>query len=341
MKVSSNVGEQFSVAALKRCIDNKTKPLGSLGRIEELALQIGSVQKSLQPKMRSCHLIIFAGDHGIVESGVSAYPQEVTQQMVLNFLNGGAAANVFATTLEIDIQVVDAGVAGDPIDHPDLVQRRLGPGTANFLSESAMSSSQYELAMQYGQELSVAHDCDAVCFGDMGIGNTSSATLIAHKLLGLPLDDLTGCGTGLSDSALKHKKEILRAAAKRTPDNAGVEAALTEYGGFEIVMMTGAMLGAAAADTIIIVDGFIASAAAAAAIEHDSSVRDKMIFAHLSAERGHQSVVDAIGVKPLLDLNMRLGEGTGALLAWPLLKSAAAMLRDMASFESAGVSEAE
>lgn len=341
MKASSNVGEKFSIAALRRCIDNKTKPLGSLGRIEELALQIGSVQKSLQPKMQSCHLIIFAGDHGIVESGVSAYPQEVTQQMILNFLNGGAAANVFATTLEIDIQVVDAGVAGAPIDHPDLVQRRLGPGTANFLKASAMSSSQYELAMLSGRELGATRDCDAVCFGEMGIGNTSSATLIAHKLLGFSLDDLTGCGTGLDDIALKHKKEVLHAAAERTPDDLDIEATLTEYGGFEIVMMTGAMLGAAAADTVTIVDGFIASVAAAAAIEHNPSVRDKMIFAHLSAERGHQCVLDAIGVKPLLDLNMRLGEGTGALLAWPLLKSAAAMLREMASFESAGISETE
>lgn len=328
----------FSTEALQAAIDGKTKPVGSLGRIEALAAQIGRFKQSCTPQVRRCRLIIFAADHGIVESGVSAYPQQVTRQMVLNFLAGGAAANVFARALGVEVQVVDAGIAGDPIGHPNLVSRRLGSGTANSVHKPAMTTEQFYRAIDVGRELGCADDFDAVCFGEMGIGNTSAATLVCHKILKLPLGELTGRGTGLDDSGLRRKQAVLESAAARTDDALSASTAMREYGGFEIAMMTGAIIGAAAQGKIVIVDGFIATAAATAALEMQSSVRDAMVFAHRSAEHGHAAAVDALGVDPLLDLGMRLGEGTGALLAWPLVKSAAAMLCEMASFESAEVS---
>ncbi len=290
--------------------------------------------------MSRCQLTLFAGDHGITQAGVSAYPQEVTRQMVLNFLGGGAAANVFANTLGVDFRVVDAGIGGKAIDHPSLIQRSIGPGTRNFLTEPAMLGEQLARALRCGRDLGEG-EYDALCFGEMGIGNTSSASLITHKLLRLPLKDLTGRGTGLDDQALQHKLTVLQQAALRTPDELSVEVILAEYGGFEIVMMVGVMLAAAATKSCIIVDGFIASAAAAAAIAFDPSLKEKMIFAHVSAESGHLHLLQALGVEPLLDLRLRLGEGTGALLAWPLLQSAASVLRDMASFEGASVSGPE
>lgn len=323
---------------LQSAIDNKTKPPGSLGRIEELALQIGLLQQSAVPQMQTCQLTIFAGDHGIVDSGVSAYPQEVTQQMVLNFLHGGAAANVFSRTQGVDVQVVDAGVAGEQLSHPDLIKRRIGAGTANSATESAMTREQFETAIEYGRKLGSGGGYDAMCFGEMGIGNTSAATLICHKILDLPLTELTGRGTGLDDEGLAHKLSVLQSAAARTPDALAADIAMTEYGGFEIAMMTGAMLGAASTGTLVLVDGFITTAAAATAIAIQSSARDAMVFAHRSAEAGHRRVIQELNARPLLELDMRLGEGTGALLAWPLVKSAAAMLSEMASFESAGVS---
>lgn len=338
MKTKETPDLSFSSDALKSCIDNKTKPLGSLGRIEELAFRIGMIQESLKPTMNSCQLTLFAGDHGIARSGVSAYPQAVTRQMVLNFLSGGAAANVFARTLDIDMRVVDSGVAGPAIEHAMLLNRSMGPGTANFLKDAAMSQEQFSSAIRAGKRLSNADQYDAVCFGEMGIGNTSSASMIAHKLLKLPLGDLVGRGTGLDDQGLDYKLAMLRQAAERTPDHLDIENILMQYGGFEIVMMVGSMLAVSSTRATIIVDGFIASAAAAAAIAFDPAIEQKMIFAHVSAESGHQHILESLGVKPLLDLGLRLGEGTGSLLAWPMLKSAAAMLCDMASFESASVS---
>lgn len=323
---------------LQRRIDSKTKPPGSLGRIEELAAQIGMLQESCVPKMTACRLTIFAGDHGIATAGVSAYPQEVTGQMVLNFLQGGAAANVFAASLGVDVQVVDAGVAGDAIAHPELLDRRVDAGTANSIVVSAMTDEQFENAIAKGRQLGVADDVDAVCFGEMGIGNTSSAALVCHKTLGLELPGLIGRGTGVDDAGLQLKSRLLAQAAARTASVLSGDEAMREYGGFEMAMMTGAMLAASAARKLVIVDGFIASAAAAVAIDIDSASRSAMVFAHQSAEHGHRAVLDALGVRPLLNLEMRLGEGTGALLAWPLVKCAASMLRDMASFEGAGVS---
>ncbi len=325
-------------ARIRARIDGKTKPPGSLGRIEDLAARIARLQGSLTPRMRTCELTIFAADHGIAAEGVSAYPQEVTGQMLGNFLAGGAASTVFAATLGIPVRVVDAGIAVDPPLVPRLLSRRIGPGTANFLREPAMTRSQLRHALQLGEVLGAEGDADAVAYGEMGIANTSSAALIAHRLTGLDLATLTGRGTGLDDDGLARKRAVLTAASARVPGGLDAKEALSQFGGFEIAMMAGAMIGAAKARRLILVDGFIATAAALAAAALSPGCRDAMVFAHVSAEAGHRPLLDHMGAEPLLSLGMRLGEGTGALMAWPMVRAAAAMLNDMASFDDAGVS---
>ena len=329
---------QLTSKDIQAAIDMKTKPVGSLGRIEKLAAQIAGFQNTLTPRLETCGLILFAGDHGIAREGVSNYPQAVTRQMVQNFLTGGAAANVFARTNDVQVRVVDTGVYGEPIEHPGLISRRLGDGTENSAQKPAMSKPQLDMALASGAQLAGDGDFDALCFGEMGIGNTSAATLILSKITDESLKSLTGRGTGLDDEGLRRKLSILERAAKRTPDRLSVEDALLEYGGFEIATMAGAMIGAAKKGRMVLVDGFIATCAAYCAQRMDVSSRDAMIFTHVSNEAGHRLVCQTMYVEPLLDLGLRLGEGTGALLAWPIVKSAAAMLRDMASFSDAGVS---
>ena len=324
--------------AIRRAIDAKTKPLGALGVVEALAAQVARIQGTLTPRLRDCRLTLFAGDHGIAHEGVSAYPQAVTRQMVANFLAGGAAANVFAATNGVALCVVDAGVAGDPIGAPGLVSRRIAAGTRNSAAEPAMTAEQCDEALGAGEEIGTKVAADAAAFGEMGIANTSSATLVAHKLTGAGLDALMGRGTGLDDEGLARKHAVLARAAMRTADRLDPVDALREYGGFEIAMMAGAMIGAARTGAVVIVDGFIASVAVLAAVEIAPPLRDYLVFAHRSAEKGHRTVLQALDARPLLDFDMRLGEGTGALIAWPVLKCAAAMMSDMASFESAGVS---
>jgi len=329
------------VAAIAAKINNKTKPPGSLGRIEQLAAQIALVKNSENPSMSTCELTIFAADHGMATAGVSAFPQEVTRQMVLNFLDGGAASNVFCEALGIDFKVVDAGVAGDRIEHPMLISVPIASGTANAIERAAMSDAQRDLAIQTGEGMGSSSSADAVCFGEMGIGNTSSASLLCHKILGLSLSDITGAGTGLDNDGIIKKRARLETASARTASALGPMESLSEYGGFEIAMMVGAMLGAARSKKLVVVDGFIATAATVAALRIDSSIEPNLVYAHKSDELGHRRVLDAIGAKPLLDLQLRLGEGTGSLLAWPLIKAAAAMLNNMASFEDANISGPE
>lgn len=324
--------------SVRDLIDGKTKPPGALGRVESVALQLARATRRTAPRLESCELAIFAADHGIAADGVSAYPQAVTREMVLNFLHGGAAANVFAAALGASVRVVDAGVAGEPIAHPDLVSRRIAPGTRNCRVEPAMTAAQRDAALGAGASLAAACKADVLCFGEMGIGNTSAASLLAHKLLGLPLAGLVGRGTGLDDSGLARKTAVLEEAASRVAGPLGGAEALAEYGGFEIAMMAGAMLGGAESNRPVLIDGFIASAAAAAAIGIEPAAGRCLIHAHRSAEPGHASLLEALDARPILDLEMRLGEGTGALLAWPVVRAASAMLTDMASFESAGVS---
>lgn len=322
---------------IRHVIDSKTKPLGALGRIEEIAAQIALLQGTEAPVMARCTLILFAADHGIAGAGVSAYPQEVTRQMLLNFLTGGAASNVFARVNDVALQVVDAGVAGAPIVHPGLIDRRIGAGTASFLDGPAMSAAQAERALAEGAEAARAAPGEALAFGEMGIANTATAAALAHKLTGLPLAALVGRGTGLDDAGLERKLAVLERAAARTGDLTP-RAAMAEYGGFELIMMTGAMLETARSGRVALIDGFIATAAALLAVSLEPDARKAMIFAHESEESGHSALLGALQARPLLALGMRLGEGTGALLAWPLLKAAAAMMTDMASFETAGVS---
>ena len=324
--------------AVQDAIDGKTKPLGALGRLEALAAQIAQVQQTLEPTAERCRLTVFAADNGIAQAGVSAFPQEVTRQMLQNFLAGGAAANVMARTLGVEFAVVDAGVRGPAFEEPGLASIRIGNGTDNSAERPAMSAAQCRRALQEGRAIGGEPGHEAACFGEMGIGNTSSASLVAAKLLGLPVGRLTGRGTGLDDDGLARKRRILEAAAGRTPGELEPEVALREYGGFETVMLAGAMMGAAGAGKLVLVDGFIATVSALAALRMTPDIERHLVFAHRSAEPGHTVVLDAIGAEPLLDLNLRLGEGTGALLAWPLVQSAAAILRDMASFSSAGVS---
>ncbi|PWE31114.1 nicotinate-nucleotide--dimethylbenzimidazole phosphoribosyltransferase [Pararhodobacter marinus] len=326
-------------ARIRHVIDTKTKPLGALGRIETLAEQIALLQGTDAPRMTQCTLTIFAADHGIAATGVSAFPQEVTPQMVMNFLAGGAAANVFAAVNGVALQVVDAGVAGERIEHPQLIDRRIAAGTANFLDGPAMSSEQAQQALDHGAGVAHAATGEALAFGEMGIANTATAAALAHKLTGRPLAGLVGRGTGLDDAGLDRKLDILTRAAART-GALSPEQAMAEYGGFEIVMMAGAMIETARENRVVIVDGFIASVAALLATKLQPETRRALVFAHRSHESGHRVVLEELEADPLLSLDMRLGEGTGALLAWPLLKAAAAMMTDMASFETAGVSSA-
>lgn len=326
------------LSSVRSVLDGKTKPVGSLGRIEDLAARIAAIQGSARPVAERCTLTLFVADHGIAADGVSAFPPDVTRQMLLNFLSGGAAASVMAAALGVGVRIVDAGVAGPPVDHPARIDRRLGEGTRNSRIEPAMDRAALERALAQGRALGADSPGEAAAFGEMGIGNSAAAALIAHKIGGLPLDRLVGRGTGLDDAGLARKTALLAEAAARTAPALDPEAALAEYGGFEIAMMAGAFLGAARAGRIVLVDGFIATAAALAAGRIDPSAAGHFVFAHRSAERGHDALLETMGARPLLDLGLRLGEGTGALLAWPLVKAAAAMLRDMASFESAGVS---
>lgn len=328
-------------AELRHAIDRKTKPLGALGQLEALALQLGRIQGTLRPSIERPRVIVFAGDHGIAAEGVSAYPSEVTWQMVMNFVAGGAAVNALARSVGVELQVVDAGVAHDFGPLPGLVDAKIAHGTRNSAVEPAMLPEQVEAALARGRDLAQAaraDGCNALAFGEMGIGNTSAASLLLHTLAGVPLDVATGRGTGLDDAGLAHKRAVLTRAAARTGGLSDGRAALAEYGGLEIAMMAGAMLGAAEAGLVLIIDGFITGSALLAARAIEPAVLDHAVFAHRSAEAGHRALLDALGARPLLDLGLRLGEGTGAVLAVPLLRAACAFLSDMASFDSAGVS---
>jgi len=329
---------------LRHKIDHKTKPLGALGQLEALALQIGLVQQSQTPSLRRPSLTIFAADHGLARAGVSAYPPEVTPQMVFNFLAGGAATNIFARQHGFALQVVDAGVNADfPSDLP-LRHEKLAHGTANCLEGPAMSCAQVVQGLETGRR--IAHEeaekgSNVLAFGEMGIGNTSSATLLAHFLADLPIAACTGRGTGLDDTGLARKIATLEAVATRVGQGPhDVLDVLAEVGGFEVVMMTGAMLGAAEKGALIIIDGFIASAALLAAMHISPAVRDYAVFGHRSNEGGHPLLLKYLRATPLLQLDLRLGEGSGAVLAWPLLQAACGFLNEMASFEEAGVNGA-
>ncbi|MGE5386148.1 MAG: nicotinate-nucleotide--dimethylbenzimidazole phosphoribosyltransferase [Betaproteobacteria bacterium] len=332
-------------SALQRKIDRKTKPLGALGQLEQVALRLGLIQQRLSPRLNNPHLLVFAGDHGAARAGVSAYPQEVTWQMVANFLAGGAAINVFARQNGMALKIVDAGVAHDFGRPEGLIDAKVAAGTANFIEGPAMTADQCLQAMLRGTALMreiAATGCNVVGFGEMGIGNTAAAALITHCLTGATLDDCIGPGTGLDDAGLVRKRELLGRALARYRAAGGGDApldVLAEFGGFEIVMMAGAMMAAAEAHMILLIDGYIVGAAALAAVKLAPALADYCIFCHRSAEPGHRAQLAALGAEPLLDLGLRLGEGTGAALAYPLVEAACNFLNEMASFESAGVAD--
>jgi len=333
-------------SALQNKINNKTKPLGSLGQLEQLALQIGRIQHSLTPKFSNPHILVVAGDHGAAKAGVSAFPQDVTWQMVENFLAGGAAINVFARLNGLSLKVVDAGVAHDFGQREGLIDAKINPvGTRNYLVESAMSAAECAAALAKGAEIARAladQGCNVLGFGEMGIGNTAAASLITHALTGAPLIDCVGRGTGLNDAGLAHKRELMAQAARRAnlPPDADGMTVLAEFGGFEIVMMAGALLGAAERGMTLLIDGFIATAALLAASRIAPNIREYCVFCHRSAEPGHLAQLKDLGGEPLLDIGMRLGEGTGASVAYPVVRSALVFLNEMASFGSGGVSKA-
>lgn len=328
-------------ATVQTAIDFKTKPPGSLGRIEGLALQMALAQGTAAPSADPARLLIFAGDHGIVAEGVSAWPQEVTGQMVMNFLAGGAASTVFARANGCSVTVVDAGMATDLADAPGLVRAGIRRGARNAAIEDALTPEEVSRALAFGARLAsdaVAAGARVIALGEMGIGNTSSATLVVHGIAEIDLGLLTGPGAGLDAQGVDRKLGVLARAAARRPGPLAPLDALAAFGGLEIAAMAGALIGAAAARAVVLVDGFIATSAALAALAARPEAKAYCVFAHRSKEPGHIRMLEWLGVEPLIDLDLRLGEGTGALLALPLLRAACAMLNEMATFESAGVS---
>ena len=327
-------------AALQHKIDRKTKPLGALGALEQVALQIGLIQQSLTPQLRQPQMLVFAGDHGAAKAGVSAYPQEVTWQMVENFLAGGAAINVFCRQNGWSLAVVDAGVAHDFGPRPGLIDAKQAWGTANYIDAPAMSSAACAAALARGAELVrdyAARGGNVLGLGEMGIGNTAAASLITHCLTGTELNGVIGRGTGHDEAGMERKRAMLAQAITRGGRPADPLAALAEYGGFEIAMMAGAMLGAAEAKMVLLIDGFIVTSALIVAHALAPEILDYCVFAHRSNEAGHIVQLARLGVEPLVQLDLRLGEGTGAALAYPLVQAAVNFLNEMASFESAGV----
>ncbi len=357
---------------LRDRLDRLTKPQGALGALEDLAVHVGCLLGTEHPRLLDPQVLVFAADHGVADEGVSAYPKAVTAQMLQNYLRGGAAINVLVRQHGLGLTLIDAGVqrAGTPdgasrsaasesatdeatdatavADHvvvargPRLLSRRIGDGTRNFRHEAAMSPAQRDAAVAAGREIAAASldvGSNALLLGEMGIGNTASAALLLHRLTGWSLETCVGRGTGVDDAGLEHKRGVLAAAAARRPQALPPLETLAEFGGFEIAMLVGVIVEAATRRCVIVVDGFAVSVAALLADRLEPGAAARCVYSHRSAERAHDRLLAHLGVRPLLDLGLRLGEGSGAALAWPLLRSSLALLEQMASFESAGVSD--
>lgn len=337
--------EPVSTAAAdeaQRLLDMKTKPRGSLGRLEDLARQVCAIQDRTDPDVAVKAVIVMAADHGVAAEGVSAYPQEVTRQMLLNFAGEGAAINVLARQVGADVHVVDMGVAS-PVEVQGVRDERVGPGTQNMRVGPAMSRAQAIDGLLRGARVA-ADLCDAgaavLGLGEMGIANTTASSALAAVFTGLDPEELTGRGTGIDDATRTHKIQVIRdALAINEIDRSDPISALAAVGGFEIAGLAGAVLEGAARRTVMMVDGFISSAAALVAVRLQPAVAEYLVMSHKSVEAGHRVVLREIGARPLLDLDMRLGEGTGAALAMGMVDAAVAVLRDMASFQSAGVTD--
>ncbi|MDB5782036.1 MAG: nicotinate-nucleotide--dimethylbenzimidazole phosphoribosyltransferase [Caballeronia mineralivorans] len=335
--------DRSMTSELQHVIDTKTKPPGSLGRLETLALQIGLIQRTLRPRIERPGIIVFAGDHGIAAEGVSPFPQEVTVQMVANFIAGGAAINALSKAADMTLEVVDAGVASASPAAAGFVDAAIRRGgTRNFAHEPAMTHDEVLQAVARGAARVRHHAAlgtNVIGFGEMGIANTSAAACLMSRMCDVEIDACVGRGTGLDDAGLNHKRDVLAAALKKHAASADPLDTLATFGGFEIAMIVGAFLAAADARMTILVDGFIVTSALLVAHALNPAVLDYCVFAHASDETGHRRMLEHLGAAPLLQLGLRLGEGTGAALALPLLRAAVAFINEMASFESAGVSD--
>ncbi|WP_372611864.1 nicotinate-nucleotide--dimethylbenzimidazole phosphoribosyltransferase [Halomonas sp.] len=327
---------------VSRYLDTLTKPPGSLGRLEMLAVDLATMTGEAFPRVTPPGVLVFAADHGIAAEGVSAFPQAVTAQMVANFIAGGAAINVFARQIGARLEVIDVGVAAD-LPPRGLVDEKVRFGTANFAWEEAMHLEEAEAAMAAGRravQRALESGCRCLIIGEMGIANTTSSSALLAVLTREPVASLVGRGTGIDDARLAHKQAVIEAAiAARAPDPADPLGVLASLGGLEIAAMTGACLEAASRRVPLLVDGFIATVAALVACRLEPPVRDFLVFGHRSREPGHDLALAALDARPLLDLELRLGEGTGAALAFPLLEAACRMLAEMATFEAAGIAE--
>ncbi len=319
-------------AQLRAKLDGKAKPPGSLGRIEDLAVRLGLIQNRLDPTIDRALTLVFAADHGLTEEGVSAYPASVTTAMVQLFLSGRATVNAFAQAANVDVRVVDAGVAAELPDHPGLIAAKIRHGTRNAAREGALTAAEVAEALARGISLAeeaAADGFDAIALGEMGIGNTATSALLMHRLLPAPLHDCIGQGAGHDEAGMARKRAALTRACARSTATAPLDA-LREFGGLEIAMMAGAAMGGAARRRTILVDGFISSTALLVAARLQPPVLDYCLFAHRSAEKGHDLLLRGLGAEPILDLGLRLGEGTGAVLSVPVIRAAARLLTDVA-----------
>ncbi len=338
--------ESKLAAAAQRKIDNKTKPLGSLGRLEALGVQMSLIQQDLAPELNRKSMLVFAADHGIASEGVSAYPPEVTAQMVANFLGGGAAINVLCRHNNIDFGVVDMGVKADLGSHPLLYDRKVRKGTRNFAIETAMTDEETVEAIESGMSVFLSEDekqrIDIVGLGEMGIGNTTSASAIISCITGISAADATGRGTGIDNEGLSHKVETIKSAlALHNPNAENGLAVLRTVGGYEIAGMAGAALAAASKQTAVVLDGLISTAAGLVAYLICPAIQGYLFSGHRSVERAQNAALEHMGLEPIIDFSMRLGEGTGAALSINMIEAACRIMGEMASFEDAGVSGKE
>lgn len=322
-------------------IDSKTKPVGSLGTLEALAFQMATVFETLNPKILKPNIVVFAADHGIANHGVSDYPQDVTRQMVNNFFDGGAAINVFCNQNNIELSIVDSGVNYDFPTNAKLIDAKIAKGTQSFLHVPAMSESEVQLCFEKGKSIveNIAKSgSNCIGFGEMGIGNTSTASVLMSLLTDFPIEDCVGKGTGVENEKLLLKQNLLKKAIESYSGQAEILSQLSYFGGFEIIQMAGGMLSAFENKMLILVDGFICTVSYLIAFKINPNIKQNAVFCHCSAEKAHSELLNYLGAKPILNLDLRLGEGTGCAVAFPILKSAEAFLNEMASFESAGVS---
>lgn len=326
-------------------IDNLNKPKGSLGRLEELAMQICMIQNTLTPALNRPHHLLFGGDHGIEREGVSVSPREITWQQMINFTRGGGGVNMFCRQHGFTLRLIDTGVDYDLSAYPDIINRKISNGTENFLHGAAMTYEQMERAISIGAEqvdACAAAGCNVICIGEMGIANTSPSSIWMSLFGGIPLNECIGAGAGLDSPGILRKREVLGRAVERYLSEAADGSAqdvIRHFGGFEMVAAIGAMLRAAELRIIILVDGFIMTACALAASRLYNDVTDYMIFGHCGDESGHRRMLDIMGAKPLLSLGLRLGEGTGALCAYPIVESSVRMINEMNNFDNANITK--